>query len=204
LVRDLSRGPEILLAEGFVTDQVMETTVTCQHSSFREHMVEYHEWLLKAKEIFNNNFMRNSKRRRADLKFVIMAFTMIASQLESGLRAQPEDLVALVKHLESLKPCHDEEVLEVYVEIFELLCEGYCFGRKFFATTTGRMVLGPAPMLAGDLVVILRGGRFPFLLRKTHEEHRIVGTAYVHRITDGEAVREWQARGDPEMPFHIH
>lgn len=96
----------------------------------------------------------------------------------------------------------EQDVLENYDGIFESLKEHYCFRRKFFTTSTGGMGLGPRSMQIGDLV-ILRGGSLPFILRKIDEDYQLIGPAYVNGIMDGEAVRDWKDRGDPETVFPI-
>jgi hypothetical protein len=58
-------------------------------------------------------------------------------------------------------------------------------GRKLFATKRGLAGLGPLDVREGDAVVVLYGACTPFILRgnATETEWRIVGDAYVSRIT---------------------
>jgi len=70
-------------------------------------------------------------------------------------------------------------------------------------TEGGRMGLGPRSMQAGDLVVVLRGGVLPLILRDTGAGYWFIGPAYVYGIMDGEAVQGWQARGEPGQVFPI-
>lgn len=56
-------------------------------------------------------------------------------------------------------------------------------GRRRFSTETRYFGLGPAEMIVGDLVVVLYGGRFPFVLRPTvDEKYSLVGYAHVSGI----------------------
>lgn len=62
-------------------------------------------------------------------------------------------------------------------------------GRVPFSTEARYIGLGPAEMRAGDVVFVLYGGRFPFVLRPTvDQKYNLVGYAYVSGIMDGEAV----------------
>jgi hypothetical protein len=63
------------------------------------------------------------------------------------------------------------------------------------------MGIGPRSVQPGDLVVHLRGGWYPFILRKVmHDDYRLQGEAYVHEIIDVDAV---EAERIPESVFHI-
>jgi Heterokaryon incompatibility protein (HET) len=60
-------------------------------------------------------------------------------------------------------------------------------GRASFVTKSGRRGLGPAEIIPGDSVYILRGGRVPFILRKFHWKtvecaYNLVGEAYVEGL----------------------
>ncbi|KAJ4354549.1 uncharacterized protein N0V89_006286 [Didymosphaeria variabile] len=68
------------------------------------------------------------------------------------------------------------------------------YGRRMFRINNGMIGMGSADMLQGDRVVILCGGRTPFLVRPVDPEsaskgqaHQIIGYAYVHGIMHGEA-----------------
>lgn len=66
-------------------------------------------------------------------------------------------------------------------------------GRRLFSTGMRYFGLGSADMKDGDIVVVLFGGRFPFILRPTvGNSYRLVGYAYVLGIMDGEAVSDSQ------------
>lgn len=66
-------------------------------------------------------------------------------------------------------------------------------GRMLISTKTRYYELGPADMEFGDAVVLLYGGRFPFVLRpNTRKKYSLVGCAYVLGIMDGEAVSDFR------------
>jgi len=58
--------------------------------------------------------------------------------------------------------------------------------RCFYATTSKRMGVGPYGTLQGDLVVILYGGQFCYILREVGEHYVFIGDAYLHGAMHGE------------------
>jgi hypothetical protein len=77
--------------------------------------------------------------------------------------------------------------------------------RSFFHTKDGHVGLGPLTTKPGDLLVILYGSSYPAILRPHEDENCFffVGLAYVYGIMDGEAVREYKARGVEDTLFCI-
>lgn len=64
-------------------------------------------------------------------------------------------------------------------------------GKMLFSTDMRYYGLGPPGVKAGDVVVVLYGGRFPFILRPAlSHKYTLVGYAYVSGIMDGEAVSD--------------
>lgn len=67
--------------------------------------------------------------------------------------------------------------------------------RKFFITKKGYIGTGTWNTEIGDSVYVLFGGKVPFLLRPAQSSssgpssYHYVGHAYVHGITDGEALQ---------------
>ena len=55
--------------------------------------------------------------------------------------------------------------------------------------TTKRGFLAAVPRLtvSGDCIVLLSGGRTPFILRQNGDHYRLIGCCYVHGIMNGEA-----------------
>jgi hypothetical protein len=85
--------------------------------------------------------------------------------------------------------------------------------RRFAVTRRGYFVLGPDALQTGDVVVVLRGGKVPFVLRKVsvgggggggdddnEERWVLVGECYVHGLMDGEG---WDVEGVEEQVFAI-
>jgi hypothetical protein len=79
--------------------------------------------------------------------------------------------------------------------------------RKFAVTRSGMFLIGPDTMAVGDVVVVLHGGRTPFLLRPKKgegedggEQWALVGECYVHGLMNGEAL---EREGVEEEEFCI-
>ncbi|KAI1454690.1 heterokaryon incompatibility protein-domain-containing protein [Annulohypoxylon moriforme] len=79
------------------------------------------------------------------------------------------------------------------------------FGRRFFRTTKGLFGLAPPAAREGDHVVVLFGGKVPFILGK-FEMWYLLFLSYVHGIMDGEIIPQPRIKefGDlKEGTFHI-
>ncbi|KAH7084319.1 heterokaryon incompatibility protein-domain-containing protein [Paraphoma chrysanthemicola] len=81
---------------------------------------------------------------------------------------------------------------------FEKCCFLYSFNRRLYRTESGMLGLGPMFTRPGDVVVVLFGGKYPFVLRQLAHEWLFLGEAYVqnNHVMLGEAVTEVRsARG---------
>ena len=64
----------------------------------------------------------------------------------------------------------------------------YCQERSFVQTREGYIGLAPPNAQPGDQVCILLGSGIPMLLRPTlNSQHQVIGSCYVHGLTNGEA-----------------
>lgn len=69
-----------------------------------------------------------------------------------------------------------------------------CAGRSYICTEAGLRGLAPSAARVGDVVAILYGGKWPFVLRPVEDEgaaasdYYFVGPAYVHGAMHGEAL----------------
>ena len=63
-------------------------------------------------------------------------------------------------------------------------------GRRLAWTGKGYLALMPADAAVGDLVVLLKGGKMPFILRPQAASMRLLGPSYVHGIMGGELMDE--------------
>jgi len=73
--------------------------------------------------------------------------------------------------------------------------------RRLFFTSSGLLGLGPAGMMSGDVVVVLLGGKVPFVLRQVGGEGegaqwRLIGECYVDGVMYGEMVEERDGDGE--------
>ncbi|KAI0865855.1 heterokaryon incompatibility protein-domain-containing protein [Xylaria cubensis] len=84
-------------------------------------------------------------------------------------------------------PENDAEAVEAILKRPEAMR-----GRRFFKTAKGLFGLAPALAQKGDCVVVLFGGKVPFILRgfPDAESYHLVGESYVHGIMDGEAIHQ--------------
>ena len=72
--------------------------------------------------------------------------------------------------------------------------------RRFFQTSSGRLGLGPGDMREGDVVAVLFGGAWPFILRPEIGHYRMVGPCYLEGIMHGEAIKERESKDmSPEL-----
>jgi len=209
LLDDISLGAEVLLLQGIVVDEICQTTATCLRSTWEIHE-EFNEWLISVKGIV----LRHCNVASREELYLVTAFTLVAGHTWGGERAQSCDLQVLLDYLKSLTPDDNDEAPNgdritkdsdsgkmnsmrgaSFVEI--------CVERCFFVTGAGRVGIGPRCMQTGDVIVVLRGGELPFVLRKKGDGYWLLGEAYVHGIMDGEAVQLHKARGGLEEVFHI-
>jgi hypothetical protein len=203
---DTTHGTEVLLVEGIVVDQVLQATPL-----YPERFLTFEELyagLRKAKAMAMRRcglaFQENSIQA-----YTAMAFAITAAETRGEKRLQPEDLVMLSEYLARLDtneetpgdPLPDD--IQTLRDINQIVHLHNAFRRQLFVTLEGNMGLGPLSMQADDLVVILRGGEIPFVLRKIGDFYHFKGPAYVHGIMDGEAVKASKARNEPEMLFML-
>ncbi|KAF8848188.1 HET-domain-containing protein [Acephala macrosclerotiorum] len=67
----------------------------------------------------------------------------------------------------------------------------------FYATATGQNGLGPYGTMPGDIVTLLYGGKFCYILREVGDHYIFVGDAYLHGVMYGELLglgmqKEWE------------
>ena len=73
--------------------------------------------------------------------------------------------------------------------------------RRFFTTFRGWFGLGTTDCTTGDTVAILYGYSMPVILRPLQNEYTFVGSAYVHRIMNGEALDKYGREETPSVDF---
>ncbi|KAI2610093.1 heterokaryon incompatibility protein-domain-containing protein [Hypoxylon fragiforme] len=79
-----------------------------------------------------------------------------------------------------------------------------CLHRRFFVTTENLMGIGPETMKKGDMVVILFGGKVPYVVRQVSQaRYLFIGECYVPGLMTGEAVEQWKKSGGKAEFFHL-
>ncbi|KAB2100479.1 hypothetical protein AG0111_0g11322 [Alternaria gaisen] len=209
LLGDVSFDKSLLLLQGVVVNQVGQTTAVYYRDILDEDE-GYHQWLVLVKDMVMCH--RNiATQENIDL---VIASTLVVGQAKSGKEAQPADLQVLAEYIKSLairedgiksdgvsiRPHFNKEKMAATVETARVY---FSEDRRFFVTTDGYMGLGPRCMQPEDIVVVLRGGWMPFILRKKVDSYWLIGAAYVHGIMHGEAVELDRSRGGSEMVFHV-
>lgn len=89
------------------------------------------------------------------------------------------------------------------VEQFHTVMVRMCRGRRFFITRDGLIGLGPELMKERDILVVLFGGKVPFILRPIEGGYRLIGDCYSPQLMEGEAVKRWADKGRPTKFFDI-
>jgi hypothetical protein len=87
---------------------------------------------------------------------------------------------------------------------FENLAHIMCHQRRIFQTNKGYVGSGPACMRVGDHVVVLNGGRVPYVLRPISgdgREYAFMGECYVYDIMQGEIGHMLGQDGVQEQEF---
>ncbi len=75
--------------------------------------------------------------------------------------------------------------------------------RRFIISKTGLLGLGTPDCQRGDSICILYGYKMPVILRPLRRCHRLLGSAYVHGIMNGEGVPSWELGEKLEETFVI-
>jgi hypothetical protein len=202
LFGDVSHGPGILLGQGFIADRVVEVTpVFCEDIFISVYKL--HLWLMGVKEMAMRRCSYAAGRHPSQV-YLDIAHTLAAGTNRTGRPAQREEMMIVTDYIAKLgseeDPFSPEEALGVHNDLERTAA---CSARRFFVTQNGRMGIGPAAMRPGDVVAVLRGGPIPLVLGEGNDGYTYIGGSYVHGIMDGEAVREWAARNEPEMMFPI-
>lgn len=208
MLSDTSFNENVLLLQGIVVDHVVQTTIVC-HSYIINDDERYHHWLGSIKDMTIQH-PHIAMQENVDLA---IASILVVGRARSGIAAQPDDLKVFMEYIESLAIrdgiVSDGVSIRSHVNKEKMRAAlgsvdtYWCKDRRFFVTAAGYMGLGPRCMEPEDIVVVLRGGGCPFILRKKLDGYQLIGQAYVHDIMHGEAVELDKRRGGSEMVFHV-
>lgn len=198
LLHDTSHGLGVLMGQGILVDEVTETTTTCDGFHWHEYG-GYHEWLALAKNMLLKHSICTTQKSMMRV-LSDMAHALTNGEAYNRKRACSDDLVVLTDYLRDIQGVqrrdsvletqqdkntdHREEKMD---EMYAASRVTACLRRRFYVTSQNRMGLGPRSMRSGDLVVVLRGGQIPYILRRKNNSCQLVGPAYLHGMMDGEA-----------------
>lgn len=76
-------------------------------------------------------------------------------------------------------------------------------GRALGTTEKSYLAMLPIGVEVEDEIVVLDGGRVPFVIRAQGDNYKLVGACYVHGIMDGEAVSEGGSASDAPEWFTL-
>lgn len=76
-----------------------------------------------------------------------------------------------------------------------------CKDRRFFWIEGGSFGIGPACMRKGDVVVVLFGGKTPYILRTCGRSYLYIGQAYVDKLMTGNLIEEMERGRVHEQGF---
>ncbi|KAK4494427.1 hypothetical protein PRZ48_014725 [Zasmidium cellare] len=164
------------------------------------------EFLDKIEDMVNKH--SKAKGKHEDFQ-TALAITLCAEESSSRALATPEDLQGYID-LKSYFTNPDAPPLGLKDSPSTLMPAARyseaswraCYRRKFFITAAGRIGIGPQTMEKGDVIVVLYGGEWPFVLRDRGDaEWEMTGLAYVYGIMGGEAVQEAGERGEGDIWF---
>ena len=117
-----------------------------------------------------------------------------ASGAEIDVKYQHWDLHGELRRAEGDGYKTSKQTDEAYAAVIKRVGEA-CANRLLFVTERGYIGLGPWRTKAGDQVVVLKGGRTPFLVREAREGTCVlVGEVFVCGIMEGEGVRGEERR----------
>ncbi|KAL0940316.1 het domain-containing protein [Colletotrichum truncatum] len=115
--------------------------------------------------------------------------------------------LALIKESGDTQATFNNPELDNKVTSFLSGVTTYANHRRAFVTRDGRVGLGPKMMQPGDEVVVLFGGRMPFIVRPRADHYLLVGSCYVNdeelmwgKVTDKMKRNE----GPPKVVFEFH
>lgn len=118
-------------------------------------------------------------------------FTPSSEAYVESLINQPVTLQTGLLALDRPPPPREEES-----EAYRIRAGIMTKNRVLFQTSRGYVGLGPLISKPGDIICILFGGNVPYVLRPKDGYYQFVGECYIHDIMNGEAVTEWEAKGD--------
>ncbi|KAN0102111.1 HET domain containing protein [Hyaloscypha variabilis] len=128
--------------------------------------------------------------------------TLVIDQDSSGIdpiHPAPNEFGAAFEAVFSRKGAEieTEEEVESTTQFIRSMAK-YVTNRCFFATSNGKMGIGPRWAKPGDMAVILYGADLLFILREKGAGYELIGDAYVHGVMHGELATD-ENRGNSQV-----
>jgi hypothetical protein len=170
------QGPNCLQLVGSVFDAVRQVSDIVQEKALELSSLE------DSFALFTNAAVPYSRyRTRSSLRKAVR-MTMCSGTINKHLANEKTLADIFLRRISKGK-----EIKRVKPEYHDS-CRQACLNRRFFVTTRGYLGLGPQTMQVNDVVVVLFGGRTPFILRPWMGSYRFIGECYVHGIMAGEGI----------------
>lgn len=193
--------PNVLRLDGIVIDVVTAVTKPLKEEEAHKSR-ELHEFVTAAQEITRQALLAMGSDQDVD---DAIAETLLAGCNTSFKLSTPEDLKAYQFFLERLEelvhsdsdttlpkgmlPAHKGRI-HFYNKLVTV-----CTWRRFCAIQSGHIGLAPRATRVGDVVVALRNGDWPYVLRPVgREQYQFLGQAYLRGYMQGEVVQECKGR----------
>ena len=78
-----------------------------------------------------------------------------------------------------------------------------CYKQTFIRLDGGSVGVARNTVRTADVVVVLFGGRVPFVLRPQGDQYALVGDCYIQGMMDGEAIDAWRDGRLQEQKFAL-
>ena len=194
--------PDVLRVQGFTLDKVAQVSDALSW----EHLLNLPSMtaLLASATLLAANARRLNNK---DFTFAPAA-TLVAGCLEARVSASAEEILEASNAFSSFLKQEDKPPLWLFqldenadqqsraASRYMLAMHSAWMHRRFFLTESGYIGLGPKVTQKGDVVAILIGGPWPFILRlceaSCEANYQFLGQCYVHGVMDGEAARAHQ------------
>ena len=192
--------PDVLRMDGIMIDTVKAVTSPLRGEQQREP-VALHDFFTEAARLARMCASGSQGENVTDA----LAETLIAGCATVNKLATGEDwapYTSFAEHLEKLAIEHPEQRLPQAMpggegrRAYFTRVVTACVNRRFMVTKDGPIGLAPRATMEGDVVVALRNGMWPFVLRAMdtpkgeEQKYQFVGQAYLRGFMQGEIVKE--------------
>ncbi|KAK4505625.1 hypothetical protein PRZ48_003588 [Zasmidium cellare] len=185
------------LDEVVITSTVMRSGVLCCQPGLLPQ-AQGHFWPTVVSE--ENVRRRYLKQDEGESSLAVALLQTLGAGADLNDTAQDESLLA--PDSDELSWPRDQH--EVFCRMNKPAIEKACRNRRFFVTKSGYMGTGPKTMRTGNKLVLLYGGKWPFLLYPTTGDYYyFVGPCYAHGIMHGEVLKEHESETNKSRVFEV-